>query len=106
LILTWFGEEEPESESLAHCRGKAEGGARVCSCSAMADCEETAQSCTRGGSDWTLGKVSIIRVVKHCNKLPEQVVDASCLSVVKRTMRGQYPQKYAFWLVLKVGRLG
>lgn len=52
----------------------------------MADCEEIAQSCTRGGSDWTLGKVSIIRVVKHCNKLPEQVVDASCLSVVKRCL--------------------
>lgn len=55
---------------VAHCRGKAEGGARVCSCSAMAEREGIAQSRTRVGSDWTLGKVSIIRVVKHLGKLP------------------------------------
>lgn len=41
-----------------------------------------AQSSTKGGSDWILGKkIFTVRVVKHWNRLPHKVVDAPSASV-------------------------
>lgn len=43
-----------------------------------------AQSCTREGS-YGVGKhLFTMRVVKYCNRLLSEVVDAPCLSVSKR----------------------
>jgi len=44
-----------------------------------------AQSCARGGLDWTLGSISLPRGwVKHWNRLLREVANAPSLSVFKR----------------------
>lgn len=42
------------------------------------------QSSTREGFYWVGKYLFTVRVVKQCNRLPSEVVDALCLSVSKR----------------------
>ena len=43
-----------------------------------------AQSCARGGLDWTLRSIFSLKGGQTLNRLPGEVIDAPCLSVFKR----------------------
>jgi len=43
-----------------------------------------ASSCTWGNLDWILGKISLLTVVKHWNRLPKAVVNSPSLELFKR----------------------
>jgi len=41
-------------------------------------------SCTRGGLDWILGKISLKRAVKHWSRLPSEAVESPSLDGFRR----------------------
>ena len=43
-----------------------------------------ASSSVRGGLGWILGKISLLRVVKHCNRLSREVLKSQSLEVLKK----------------------
>lgn len=60
-----------------------------------------AQSCTRGGSDWTLGKLLLPQGWSNQGTgFAMEVVSASCLSVFKRLLDSAL-NGMLFWLAVK-----
>jgi len=89
--LVWFGEKEAEGDLLALCsclrRGRGEGGAELCS---LGSSDRTRGNGSKlGHGRFRLGARKhffMERVVKPCNRLAREVVDAPSLSVVKRCL--------------------
>jgi len=45
--------------------------------------EDMASICTRRGSGWILGRISVQKVVLQCHRLPREAVESSSLQVFK-----------------------
>ena len=90
LGLSSLGERRRRGDLIAPCsfprRGSGEGDAELFSLYPAIGRVEMAQSCTRVGSGWTRGSISLARgwSVKHWNRIPRETIDVPSLSVIKR----------------------
>jgi len=53
--------------------------------------EAMASSCVRGGLDWILGKISLLREWSDIGRLPTEVIESPSLEVFKK------PADVALW---------